>query len=250
MLSLVGGLLAWQVGFDLFVRRSLFLASPLQILLACRDFLASGDLIRHLGASAREFFLGYLLAVAIGILIGFFMATSRKLNQLLDPWVAAIYTTPRLALAPLVLIWFGIGTFSRALIVFLGAVFPVIFNTYTGIRGVRESLVELVQSLGGSHLQIFTKVMIPDATPALISGLQLAVERGVIGVVVAEWFGASSGLGYLIYHSAQTFDPAGVFAGIVVLVALGWSMFALLGWVQRRVAPWYGKATREGGKVF
>src|SRR5207302_706305 len=138
-----------------------------------------------------------------------------------NPWIVTIYSTPRLALAPLVLIWFGIGTFSRALIVFLGAVFPIIFNTYTGIRGVRESLIEVVRSLGGSRLQIFTKVMLPDATPALISGLRLAVERGVIGVVVAEWFGASSGLGYLIYHAAQTFDPATVFSGIIVLVALG-----------------------------
>jgi NitT/TauT family transport system permease protein len=249
-LSILGGLVLWQAGFDLFVRESLFLASPVQILRAYRELAGSGELLHHVAASAREFFLGYLLAVAVGIPVGFVMATSRRMNQLFDPWIAALYSTPRLALAPLTLIWFGIGTFFRALIVFLGAVFPIIFNTYTGIRGVREGLIELVRSLGGTRLQIFTKVMLPEATPALIGGLRLAVERGVIGVVVAEWFGASTGLGYLIYHAAQTFDPATVFAGIILLVALGWAMFALLGWVQLRVAPWYGRAERERGAVF
>ncbi len=250
VLSLLAGFLLWEALFDLVVHRSLFLASPLQILQALRELIETGELFRHLSASAKEFFLGYLLAATVGIPLGFVTATRRKINNFLDPWISAVYSTPRIALAPLVIIWFGIGTFAKGLIVFLGAVFPVILNTYTGIKGVRENLVEVVRSLGGTRWQIFTKVMIPDASPAIIGGLRLAVERGVIGVVVAEWFGATAGIGYLIYYSAQTFNPAVVFAGIVVLVSLGWAMFALLGWIQRWVAPWYGRKVESGMEVF
>lgn len=250
VLSLLAGLLLWEALFDLVIHRSLFLASPLQILNALWELSVTGELLRHLSASAQEFVVGYLLAAAVGIPVGFFMATNRKVNHLLDPWISAIYCTPRIALAPLVIIWFGIGTYAKGLIVFLGAVFPIILNTYTGIKGVRENLIEVVRSLGGTRLQIFTKVMIPDATPAIIGGLRLAVERGVIGVVVAEWFGATAGLGYLIYYASQTFNPSSVFAGIVVLVSVGWAMFSLLGWIQHWVAPWYERKIEAGLEVF
>jgi len=167
------------------------------------------------------------------------MATQKKLNYYLDPWVSCIYATPRVALAPIIVVWFGLGILPSALVVFLGAVFPILLNTYTGIKSVRQNLVEVVQAFGGSSLQVFFKVMIPDATPAIITGLRLAVGRAVIGTVVAEWFGAEAGLGYMVYSYAQLFQPGPVFVGIVVLIMFGIVTFGALGKIQGWVSPWY-----------
>ena len=123
--------------------------------------------------------------------------------------------------------------------VFLGAVFPILLNTYTGIKSVRENLINVVKAFGGSPLQVFFKVMIPDATPAIITGLRLAVGRAVISVVVAELFGAEAGLGFMVYFYSQRFLPGPVFVGIVVLVVFGILSFLALEKIQGWLSPWY-----------
>jgi len=143
------------------------------------------------------------------------------------------------ALAPIVMVWFGLGIFPNSLVVFLGAVFPILLNTYTGIKSVRENLVNVVRAFGGSPLQVFSKVMIPDATPAIITGLRLAVGRAVISVVVAELFGSEAGIGFMVYFYSQRFLPGPVFVGIVVLVAFGILSFLALEKVQGWLSPWY-----------
>ncbi|MBI2369570.1 MAG: ABC transporter permease [Deltaproteobacteria bacterium] len=238
-LSLAAGLVAWQLAYDLFIQRSLFISSPTKIVATFWRLLKEGELYPHIWASGAEFAYGYVLSVVVGIPLGFFMATNRKINHYLDPWVAALYATPRIALAPLVVIWFGIGLFSKSLIVFLGAVFYIILNTYTGIRGVRENLIEVVKAFGGSRIQVFFKVMVPDAIPAIITGMRLAVGRGIIGVVVAEWFGATAGLGYMVYYYSQVFQPSEVLVGIGLLTAIGYVSFYLLERLQQWISPWY-----------
>jgi NitT/TauT family transport system permease protein len=195
--------------------------------------------VRNCYFSFLEFFYGFLLAIVIGVPFGFLMATQDKLNNFLDPWVSCVYATPRVALAPIVVVWFGLGIFPSSLIVFLGAVFPILLNTYTGIKSVRQNLVDVVRAFGGSSWQIFFKVMIPDATPAIIAGMRLAVGRAVIGVVVAELFGAEAGLGFMVYLYSQRFLPGPVFVGIVVLVVFGIAAFIALEKLQRWVSPWY-----------
>lgn len=245
--SILAGIVLWQVGYELLRRTALFkelainlfLSSPVGIAQSFVELLGTGELVAHSYASFIAFSYGYLLATVVGIPLGVLMASIKKINYYLDPWVSSIYATPRVALAPVIIIWFGLGFFSKALIVFLGAVFPILLNTYTGIKSVKENLIEVVEAFGGSNMQVFFKVMIPDAIPAIITGLRLAVGRAVIGVVVAEWFGAEAGLGYMVYDYSMVFQPAPVFVGIVLLIAFGHLTFVLLELVQRWVSPWY-----------
>jgi NitT/TauT family transport system permease protein len=245
--SIFAGIALWQIGYMLLARSTLFealainlfLSSPVKVVQSFVELLGNGELIIHMYASFLEFSYGYLLAVVVGIPLGVLMATTKKANYYLDPWVSFLYATPRVALAPIIVIWFGLGIFSKALIVFLGAVFPILINTYTGIKSVRENLIEVVRAFGGSTMQVLIKVMIPDAIPAIITGLRLAVGRAVIGVVVAEWFGAEAGIGAMVYLYSQVFQPAPVFVGIVVLIVFGQLVFILLERVQGWLSPWY-----------
>lgn len=245
--SVLAGIAAWQLFYDGVAQTpyykayliNYFLASPWQIVESFGELYRSGELVRNCYFSFLEFAYGFLLAIAVGIPIGFIMATQKKINYYLDPWVSCIYATPRVALAPIIVVWFGLGIFPTSIVVFLGAVFPVLLNTYTGIKSVRQNLVDVVRAFGGSPLQIFFKVMIPDATPAIIAGMRLAVGRAIIGVVVGELFGAEAGLGAMVYFYSQRFLPGPVFVGIVVLVVFGILSFVALEKVQHWLSPWY-----------
>lgn len=245
--SVVVGIGMWQLAYEGLARTHYFkaygighfLASPSQVILTFGELYRSGELLTNGYFSLLEFVYGYLLAIAIGIPMGFLMATQKKINYYLDPWVSCLYATPRVALAPIIVVWFGLGILPNSLVVFLGAVFPILLNTYTGIKSVRQNLIDVVRSFGGSSLQVFFKVMIPDATPAIVAGLRLAVGRAVIGTVVAEWFGAEAGLGFMVYFYAQLFQPGPVFVGMVVLIVFGILTFGVLGKVQGWLSPWY-----------
>jgi NitT/TauT family transport system permease protein len=245
--SVIVGIAVWQLAYEGLARTHYFeayainhfLSSPLQVIQTFGELYRSGELLRHSYFSLLEFVYGFLLAIVVGIPVGFIMAAQKKINNYLDPWVSCIYATPTVALAPIIMVWFGLGIIPNSLVVFLGALFPILLNTYTGIKSVRQNLVEVVRAFGGSPLQVFFKVMIPDATPAIITGLRLAVGRAVISVVVAELFGAEAGIGYMVYFYSQLFQPGPVFVGIVVLVIFGILAFTLLERAQGWLSPWY-----------
>ena len=246
-LSVLVGIAIWQLAYDALARTvyfqayliNHFFASPWQVMETLVELYRNGELVRNCYFSFLEFLYGFLLAVGVGVPFGFIMATQKKLDNFLDPWVSCIYATPRVALAPIIVVWFGLGIFPASLIVFLGAVFPILLNTYTGIKSVRQNLVDVVKAFGGSSTQIFFKVMIPDATPAIIAGMRLAVGRAIIGVVVAELFGAEAGLGFMVYFYSQRFMPGPVFVGIVILVIFGILTFVALEKLQQWLSPWY-----------
>jgi NitT/TauT family transport system permease protein len=246
-LSVLGGIALWQLFYDGLAHTSYFqaysidhfLASPAQVAQSFVDLYLSGELVRNCYFSFLEFFYGFVLAMVIGVPFGFILATQPKINNYLDPWISCIYATPRVALAPIIVVWFGLGIFPTSVVVFLGAVFPILLNTYTGIKSVRQNLIDVVRAFGGSRTQIFFKVMIPDAIPAIIAGMRLAVGRAVIGVVVGELFGAEAGLGFMVYLYSQRFMPGPVFVGIVVLVVFGIAAFVALEKLQRWISPWY-----------
>jgi len=246
-LSVLGGIALWQLLYDGLAHTSYFqayaidrfLASPWQVAQSFVELYRSGELIRNCYFSFLEFFYGFVLAMVIGVPFGFILATQPKINNYLDPWISCIYATPRVALAPIIVVWFGLGIFPTSLVVFLGAVFPILLNTYTGIKSVRQNLIDVVRAFGGSRTQIFFKVMIPDAIPAIIAGMRLAVGRAVIGVVVGELFGAEAGLGFMVYLYSQRFMPGPVFVGIVVLIVFGIVAFVALERLQRWISPWY-----------
>ncbi|HEY2527978.1 MAG TPA: ABC transporter permease [Xanthobacteraceae bacterium] len=237
-LSVMGGLALWELTSRLFVANALFLAAPSQIAVALFRLAVTGQLWRHIGVSAAEFTLGYVIACIIGIALGLGMASSITLKQALQPWVSGLYATPTIALAPLFILWLGIGIWSKVLVVIFLVVFPVAINTEAGLRTTSERLIEMLRAFGATPRQIFLKVSLPSALPFILAGLKLGIGRGLIGVVVAELFGSRAGLGQLISQSADAFNMPELFAGVVVLAFAGIVMTAGFGWLEQRLVPW------------
>jgi NitT/TauT family transport system permease protein len=238
VLSVLGGLLLWELVSRLLVANPLFLAAPSQILQAIYALTISGELQRHLAISAIEFALGYIIASAIGIVLGFVMANSATAKRALQPWISGLYATPTIALAPLFILWLGIGIWSKVLVVIFLVLFPVTINTEAGLRTTSERLIEMLRSFGASPRQIFFKVSLPSAMPFILAGLKLGIGRGLIGVVVAELFGSRAGLGRLISQSADAFNMPELFAGVIVLAVAGIVMTAGFTWFEAKLVPW------------
>jgi ABC-type nitrate/sulfonate/bicarbonate transport system permease component len=198
----------------------------------------TGELWKHVQTSSLEFLWGFLLASAVGIVLGIAIATSEVIRDFVDPWISALYSTPTVALAPLFIVVFGIDMPSKIAVVFLLAVFPVIINTATGIRTTERVYLEVAHSYCASRGQVFTKVLIPSALPFIVAGLRLGIGRGLVGVVVGELFGARAGLGFLVLTSSQLFDTAGLWVGVFILAGTGILSVVLLQKVERRMAPW------------
>jgi NitT/TauT family transport system permease protein len=156
----------------------------------------------------------------------------------MQPWVSGLYATPTIALAPLFILWFGIGVWSKVMVVILLVFFPVAINTEAGLRTTSERLIEMLRSFGATQRQIFFKVSLPSAVPFILAGLKLGIGRGLIGVVVAELFGSRAGLGRLIAASTDSFNMPELFAGVVVLAVAGILMTAGFSWLERRLVPW------------
>ena len=237
-ISVVGGLLLWEFIGRVLIANSLFLASPSQILVAIYSLSLSGELGGHVAISAAEFVLGYVIASVIGIAFGFGMASSVTFKQALQPWISGFYATPTIALAPLFILWLGIGIWSKVLVVIFLVLFPVTINTEAGLRTTSERLVEMLKSFGATGSQVFFKVSLPSALPFILAGLKLGIGRGLIGVVVAELFGSRAGLGRLIGQSADAFNMPELFAGVIVLAVAGIAMTAGFGWLEKRLVPW------------
>jgi NitT/TauT family transport system permease protein len=237
-LSVLGGLILWELISRVIVDNALFLAAPSQIAVALYNLAVAGELWKHIKISAEEFALGYAIAAFLGIVLGFAMASGDTMKRALQPWVSALYATPTLALAPLFTLWLGIGIWSKVLVVIFFVMFAVAINTETGLRTTSERLIEMLRSFGATRRQIFFKVSLPSAVPMILAGLKLGIGRGLVGVVVAELFGSRAGLGRLISQSADAFNMPELFVGVVVLAAAGIVMTAGFGWLEKRLVPW------------
>lgn len=236
--SVTGGLLLWELVSRVVVTNPLFLAAPTQIVEAIYALTITGEMQRHIAVSSAEFAIGYAIASVVGIAIGFGMANSARFKQAMQPWISGLYATPTIALAPLFILWLGIGIWSKVLVVIFLVLFPVTINTEAGLRTTSERLIEMLRSFGATERQIFFKVSLPSALPFILAGLKLGIGRGLIGVVVAELFGSRAGLGRLISQSADAFNMPELFAGVIVLAIAGIAMTAGFGWVEKKLVPW------------
>ena len=237
-LSVLLGIALWEFVGSVIVQNSLFLATPWQTMVALWKLTASGVLWHHSWVSLQEFVIGFVMAVAIGIPVGLATASSPRAASMINPWVSGIYATPIIALAPLLILWFGLGIWSKVAVVISLVVFPVIINTEAGLRNTDKQLIEAVRSFGASRSQIFFKVSLPSAIPFILAGLRLGVGRGLIGVVVGELFGAKAGLGFLITQAAEIFNMPQLFAGVVVFAAAGIVLTGAFQALERRLVPW------------
>lgn len=236
--SIIVGILLWEVAARWIIRDKLFLVPPTIVIERAIQLMKTGELQEHTWTSSIEFFVGFGLAAVVGIFGGLILGTSKLARTLATPWVSALYSTPTVALSPLLILWFGLGLWSKIVVVFIVSVFPVLVNTQAGIEGADQRLVETANAFGARRSQIFTKVLLPSALPFIVAGLRLGIGRGLVGVVVAELFGATSGLGFLITVSSQVFDMGALFAAIVILAGAGVISTELIKIVEKRIAPW------------
>jgi len=216
----------------------LFFTVPSRILATLWQMFASGSIWAPLGVSASAFAIGLALAIAAGLPLGILLGRSNTLNAMFDPFITAFNATPRLVFLPLLMLWLGIGLWSKVAIVFLGALFPLLINTHEGVRNADKLLINVVRSFGAKEWDVARLVVIPNSLPFIVVGLRLAIGRAILGVVVAEFFGAQDGLGVLMVRAASSFNVDIVFAGLIIFAALSLIMTGLVKLVEERMNRW------------
>ncbi len=218
--------------------KPLFVSSPTRIVKALLAMIADGSIWTHLAVSGMEFFFGYALAVVVGIPLGILMGWYRRLNAVLDPFVSALYATPRIALVPLIIIWFGVDLGAKIAIIFLATVFPILVSTITGVRTIDRDFIKVARSFGASDRQLFLTVALPSSVPMLLTGLRLGLGHALIGIVVGEMIGAQAGIGYMMSLAGATFQTDRVFVGLVIIAGAGMLMTEVLRMIERRFESW------------
>jgi NitT/TauT family transport system permease protein len=239
--SFVVLLLVWQIVpyfVPLKAGTRLFFTVPSQIAGTLWHMIVSGSLWAPLGVSATAFAIGLLLAIVAGLPLGILVGRSTVLNAMFDPFITAFNATPRLVFLPLLMLWFGIGLWSKVAIVFIGALFPLLINTYEGVRNADKLLINVVRSFGANEWDIARLVVVPNALPFIVVGLRLAIGRAVLGVVVSEFFGSQEGLGVVMVRAASGFQVDVVFAGLIVFAGLSLVMTGLVKLVEDRMSRW------------
>ncbi len=237
-LSFLGFLVVWHVAAVYLVANPLFLAGPLDTIGAVGTMWEDGTLREDLLVSAGEFVKGFGAGLVFGVLLGLLLGTSRRAKDYIDPLINGLYATPIVALAPLFILWFGIGEAKTVLLVFMLVILPIAINTDAGIRATDPQLIEAARSFGASRTQLFTMVRFPTSISFLVAGIRMGIGRGLIGVVVGELFGSQSGLGYRILVSSQYFQTDALLAGVVIFAVTGVLLVKIFEWLERRVAPW------------
>lgn len=221
----------------------LFLSSPTLIVQKLAEVFGDGSIWEHIGASFEVAAIGFLLSAVVGIVIGTVMGRNKLTRDTLEPFIMAKYSSPTVAFLPLLIIWLGIGIWSKVALVFLGGVFVIIINTQAGVANTDRKLIETAKSFTASELEVLLKVVAPAAMPFIIAGMRLAIGRVLIMVVVAELYASTAGLGYLIFQAGAMYDTSLIFVGVVILAGTGIVLNSLLRSFERWVAPW-----AEGGQ--
>jgi NitT/TauT family transport system permease protein len=236
LLGLLLVLVAWALACWLVSIPTVVLPSPDKVLLAMvtrGDLLLSESLI-----TLKETLFGFVLALAVGLPLAVAVANSRPLNLMFYPLLIALQSVPKVALAPIVLVWFGTGMESKLAIVWLVAFFPIIVDTVAGLRSTPRELLEFADSLKATRAQIFLKVQFPAALPFVITGAKVAITLAVIGAVIGEFIGSSEGLGFLLLSATSQLNTPLAFAALFALAALGILVYLLVELAERLMAPW------------
>jgi NitT/TauT family transport system permease protein len=216
----------------------LFLPGPLDIADAFVVLFAQGQIWNDMWVSGQELVYGYGLAVLIGLPLGLLMGWYRRLNYALDPFVNFFYSTPRVALLPLLILWLGIGIWSKIAVVFLGSFFPIVINTIAGVRNLDAGLITTSRSFGATDAQIFRTLALPGSVPFILAGLRLGVGHALIGVVVGELVAAQAGVGLMMAKAGATFQTSKVFAGLIIVAGTGIVTTGILQRIERRFQAW------------
>jgi len=225
---------AWKAGWI----SPLFFSGPSAIAARFHEDWAHGTLVADMAYSGQNFALGFALATVTGVVLGVLVGWYRRLRFLVDPFVNALYATPRIAMVPLIILWFGIGIGSKVFVVFVSAFFPILVNTIAGVKALDADLLRAARSFCASDRQIFTTVAIPGSVPFILTGIRQGVAHGLIGVVVGEMFAGSQGIGFMIAYGGQTFATDTLFVGVAIIAFAGILLTWMAERLQQRFSRW------------
>ncbi|HWM80592.1 MAG TPA: ABC transporter permease [Pseudolabrys sp.] len=232
----IGGWQAIVRGLDV---NAFVLPAPSDIVLALKQGFASGLLWEALKVTMIEIVLGFILAALSALILGTLISQIRLLEITIYPYIVALQTVPKIAIAPLIVAWVGFGIESKVVIVVLVAFFPMLVNTIVGLKATPEDKIDLMRSLGAPRWKIFYMVQLPEAMPYIFAGLSIGIVLAVLGAIVGEFVGAKAGLGYQIVQMNYNLDIAGVFAVLIVLAIIGIAFDFITTQVRRRLLFWH-----------
>jgi sulfonate transport system permease protein len=215
-----------------------WISRPSEVYARLATWTSTGTLWFQVSITLEEMLVGFLIGATIGVFAGFLLGRNENLSRLLDPFIMAIYSLPKVALAPLFILWFGIGLKPKIVLAAVVVFFLVFYNTYAGVRDVDPDLVNVVRLMGGSRLQILLFVVLPGSLVWIFTGLKIAVPYALIGAVIGEIMASNRGIGFLIESAAGQFDTAGVFAALVVLMIISVALNELLSRSERFLLRW------------
>lgn len=228
LLILIG---VWQLCWSLGWISPMFFSGPSAIARKFIELMSTGELQRNVLFSGKSFLIGFALAVIVGVPLGILVGWYRKANMALNPLINAFYATPRIALFPLIIVWFGIGSGSAIVLVFLAATMPILINTIAGVRNIDADLLRAARAFCATDRQIFQTVALPYSVPFILTGVRQAVAHGLIGVIIAELSAGNEGIGFMIAYAGQTFATDTLLVGVLVTSLAG----LLLGWITERL---------------
>lgn len=228
--------------WELFGRLSnpILFAPPSRVVQAFVALVSSGTMGSALAVTVGTLAVGYAVSAVVGIGVGVLVGRRSTLAGILEPYLDAIYATPRVVIIPLVIVWFGVGFYGRLFVIFIGTVIPIILNTAIGVRHARPDLIEVAESFGAGERDLVRHVIVPGAVPYIVAGLRIAAGRALLGVVIAEMFLDLTGVGGIIATAAQFFHTADMLSGVIVLAVLGIALLGSLTWLENRYSTWKG----------
>ena len=236
--SIAALLVVWEMAWQAGMISPLFFSGPSAVAIKFVELLRNGKLLSALAYTGSNFIVGFALAIAVGVPFGILLGWYRRLFHMFDPLVTALYATPRIALYPLIIIWFGIGSGSKVFIVFLSAVLPVLVNTVAGVRNIDPDLLKAARAFCARDDQIFTTVALPYSVPFILTGVRQGVAHGLIGAIIGELFAGSEGLGYMISYSGQMFQTDALLVGVVVVAVAGMALTVAGERVRKHFQKW------------
>jgi NitT/TauT family transport system permease protein len=228
----------WEFTVRYFNVPAFVIPKPSSVVIALYNGLASGLYLWHMGITLAEVLAGFAIGSSIGFLLGVGIATNRYVEYFVYPYAIVLQSLPKVALAPLIVLWFGLGITSKVIAAALICFFAVMVNTVAGLRSVDQDRVDLVRSLDGSNFQVFWMLRLPAALPFIMAGLEIALTFALIGAVVAEFIGAENGLGMLVQSMNFSMDVAGSFSVLVVLAVVGLVLNQLVAQIRKRLIYW------------
>jgi NitT/TauT family transport system permease protein len=230
-------LLFWQFGIQYLVNPR-YVSDPVSIAARIGELLADGEIIEHLTVTLTEAGLGFLIGAALGLLSAFALAQTRRGYEVFEPFLIGFYSIPKIALAPLFILWFGLGYTPKIIMAALLVYFIVFVNSVTGIREVSPGLLQVCRVFGASRRDLLLKIVLPSAAPAVVASIRITFTRAIEGAVLSEFVASTQGLGYLVARASRAFDIETVFAGILIIAAVVMIANGLLRLFETRLMPW------------